>query len=374
VEEDVIRLCSASMAKWRLLEDSRARHEAQSSNWGLDAQDLAQLTNAALATEVLKRESGRKQDWEKKRNPGDAHELEAWRELVGEHEQIELESLKESRQRSLEDCDMGGGLGYEKLEFVSQCTFSKVYVGRLTGKDCKAVAIREFDLQDYFVEHKKLRLVLQETRKLRHPNLVRCYGGSYSRQEQLAVVVDELMDAGSLQGLITYLWHVRQKKSQLDESLMDETAIRKIMIAILSGIGHLHANGIVHGRLKPSKILLTCTGQVKVGGFGYAQLVRRRRGGKLLEGDKKFAAPEVLNGQEASSASDIWSLGCIVYFLSSATFPSVQVCQEPQLLHGSCQEMSTRELSSSLFLCIKPEQRKTAGEGLGLMGLGKCCE
>ncbi|EKX35561.1 hypothetical protein GUITHDRAFT_146391 [Guillardia theta CCMP2712] len=233
MEEDFIRLCSASMAKWRLLEDSRTHHDAQSSSWGPEAQDLAQLTHAALATEVLKRESGRKKDLEK-RHPHDAHELEAWRELAGEHEQEELEVLKDSRQRSL----LGGNLDYEKLYLMPQCTYSKVYVGRFKGKESKTVAIRELDLQEYWVDHK-----------------VRCYGGSYSRQEQVVVVVDELMDAGSLQGLIAYLWHERQKTWQEEERLMEETAIRKIMAAILHGLNHLHSNGIVHGRLKVRQTL-----------------------------------------------------------------------------------------------------------------------
>ncbi|HEU5027564.1 MAG TPA: protein kinase [Spirillospora sp.] len=89
----------------------------------------------------------------------------------------------------------------------------------------------------------------------------------------------------------------------------------RVGAALAGALAAVHAHGIVHRDLKPANVLLADDGEVVLTDFGIAVIegdARFTRSG-LLIGTPGFMAPERLAGEPAGPASDLWSLGAVLY-------------------------------------------------------------
>lgn len=81
------------------------------------------------------------------------------------------------------------------------------------------------------------------------------------------------------------------------------------------GLDALHARGVLHRDVKPSNVLLDGEGTAALTDFGLARgpdSTRLTAEGQLL-GTPHYLAPELIEGREATRASDIYALGCVLY-------------------------------------------------------------
>ncbi|WP_214415982.1 serine/threonine-protein kinase [Sphaerisporangium fuscum] len=86
-----------------------------------------------------------------------------------------------------------------------------------------------------------------------------------------------------------------------------------------AGLAAAHRQGVIHRDIKPGNLLLTADGTVKVVDFGIARLADQATaaltGTGLIVGTSSYLAPERALGRDAGPASDIYSLGCVLYEL-----------------------------------------------------------
>jgi serine/threonine protein kinase/Tol biopolymer transport system component len=118
--------------------------------------------------------------------------------------------------------------------------------------------------------------------------------------------------------------------SYCDQHRLGIEARLRLFLDVLEAVAHAHANLIVHRDLKPPNILVRHDGQVKLLDFGIAKLLEDEdQPGKTLqtlEGGRamtpEYAAPEQLTGAVATTATDVYALGVLLYVLLTGSHPS----------------------------------------------------
>jgi len=142
---------------------------------------------------------------------------------------------------------------------------------------------------------------------LHHPRLIRLVE-VYDSKDQLTLI-SELATGGELLDVVT------------SEKYITEIEIARIIQQILEGIEYMHSKSIGHLSLTPCDILFTRPGgsEIKICDFA---LARRIVGVVKMEyGQPEFVAPEIVNGEGATFASDMWSIGIITYLMLSGVSP-----------------------------------------------------
>jgi serine/threonine protein kinase len=137
--------------------------------------------------------------------------------------------------------------------------------------------------------------------RLNHPHVVAVFDLITEGDERWLVM--EYVDGVTLSGLV-----------QRDGALTPDRASPLIRQAA-DALAAAHAAGIVHRDVKPSNILVTSDGQVKLSDFGIARAeadASLTQTG-LVTGSPAYLAPEVASGQMATTASDVWSLGATLF-------------------------------------------------------------
>src|SRR5205814_466261 len=82
---------------------------------------------------------------------------------------------------------------------------------------------------------------------------------------------------------------------------------------IAGGLAHAHSRGVVHRDLKPTNLLRSASGQVKIADFGIARAVEETRVTQIgtVLGTMRYLAPEQAEGRVAGPEADVYSLGVV---------------------------------------------------------------
>lgn len=165
------------------------------------------------------------------------------------------------------------------------------------------VAARRFEMEGRYLA------------KLTHPNIARLLDAGVTESGEPYLVL-EYVDGKPID-------------QYCDERRLDIRSRIRLYSNVLSGVAHAHAHLIVHRDIKPSNVLVANDGTVKLLDFGIAKLLDTEGGfaGRGVTRDfgmsltPEFAAPEQFLGEPVTTATDVYSLGLVLYVLLAGCHP-----------------------------------------------------
>src|SRR6056297_245476 len=204
------------------------------------------------------------------------------------------------------------GNRYQIVEKIGEGGMANVYKAKCNLLN-RFVAVKI--LKTEFVNDKefiaKFNSESQSAAKLSHPNIVNIY--DIGIEEDINYIIMEYIEGTTL------------KESILENAPFENKRIIEIASQIAAALSHAHKNKIIHRDIKPQNILITKDNRIKVADFGIARAVSDATvvNTANLMGTVHYASPEQLKGSLVDERTDIYSLGVIMYEMSTGQLPYV---------------------------------------------------
>ncbi|MET4645644.1 serine/threonine protein kinase [Streptomyces atratus] len=209
----------------------------------------------------------------------------------------------------------------------------------------------------------RFRLEAQTAGRLNHPHVVGVR--DFGEYDNRLFLVMDLIEGDSLAAALAA------------QGTLTAERVARIAAEAAGGLAAAHQQGIVHRDIKPANLLLDADGTLKIGDFGIARFLddpgnALTATGQIV-GTSLYLAPERALGRAAGPASDVYSLGCVLYQLLTGR-PPFQADSALAVLHQHLDAVPVppRQLGASLppafenyllgLLTKEPQERPTAEE------------
>ncbi len=180
---------------------------------------------------------------------------------------------------------------------------------------------------------RNFRMEARSAANLSHPNIVTVHDFGFA--DNLLYIVMEYIPGKDLKQLI----RERGRYSV-------ETGI-PLIVQACAGLGYAHRAGLVHCDVKPHNMLVSQDGRLKVTDFGIARALATMTPGERTDvvwGSPLYFAPEQARGESPTPASDVYSIGVVMYELFCGTPPfTASTSDELARLHISARPIPIRE-------------------------------
>jgi eukaryotic-like serine/threonine-protein kinase len=205
---------------------------------------------------------------------------------------------------------------YRLLRRLGEGGMSVVYLAVRDGDEYRQqVAVKILRQGMDADARRRLRTERQILAALDHPHIARFLFGD-TTEDGLPFFAMELVDGVRVDE------HCRQNQLSVDERLA-------LFLKICSAVEYAHRNLVVHRDLKPGNILVTRDGTPKLLDFGIAKLLNPELRDSELAATARwqrlltpaYASPEQMRGEAITTATDVYSLGVLLFELLTGTLP-----------------------------------------------------
>jgi eukaryotic-like serine/threonine-protein kinase len=256
---------------------------------------------------------------------------------------------------------------YRVTELIGQGGMATIFRGHDSqlGRDVAIKILRsEYGRDPAFVA--RFRQEAQSAAVLSHPNVVQVF--DFGMESGDPFIVMELVEGGDL-------------AAKIAQGPVDPVEASRIAQQIFEALDTAHARGIVHRDIKPTNVLLTPSGRVKVADFGIARAFSEAQltmPGTTL-GSVHYFSPEQARGEMVTTASDVYSAGLVLFEMLTArrawTGDSAGAVAVARLTGDPPLPSSVRpgvprvlDVAVERSLARVPADRPTAGEMAALLG------
>lgn len=266
--------------------------------------------------------------------------------------------------------------GYQLVSLLGSGGMGEVWKARhhLIGRQAAVKLIRPdmFQTQsgDILAALRRFEREANATAALHSPHTVSLYNYGLS-EDGLLYYVMELLDGLDLETLVDR------------HGPMPAARAIHVLLQVCDSLAEAHDTGLIHRDIKPGNIVLCPVGTsgdfAKVLDFGLVQSTDpagSMLSTQVMAGTPAYMSPEVLSGEAADARTDIYSLGCVAYWLLSgkqvfeaATTPLIvhaHLTQSPAFLSARTSHPVPPDLEAAIMACIEkdPERRPKSAQDL----------
>jgi serine/threonine-protein kinase len=205
---------------------------------------------------------------------------------------------------------------YRIVRQIGEGGTARVYLAeRDDGQFSQRVALKLLRPgHDSEIDQGRFRVERQILASLNHPNIARLLDGGMS-DDGLPYLVMELIEGEPIDRYCeTNALPLRQRL--------------EMFATVCEATQYAHRNLVVHRDLKPSNVLVTAEGEIKLLDFGLARLLEQRSDDPTSAPlttqrwmTPEYAAPEQVRGETATTLTDVYQLGVVLYELLTGTLP-----------------------------------------------------
>jgi serine/threonine-protein kinase len=205
---------------------------------------------------------------------------------------------------------------YELLGKAGSGGMSTVYKGRdqMLGRLVAIKMLHESLTNDEQFLH-RFQKEAHAAANLTHPNIVTVH--DIGQDQRRYYIVMEYVEGWTLKEVIRQHFNLKNLPLSIDRSL-------DIAIQICSGIGYAHRANLVHCDVKSQNILVAQDGRIKVTDFGIARALSESSllyDVDVVWGTPQYFSPEQAAGERPTPASDVYSIGVIMFEMLTAQLP-----------------------------------------------------
>ena len=201
-----------------------------------------------------------------------------------------------------------------------------------------AVKILRKDFSESKAFQKRFKEEAQAAANLTHPNIVTVHDFGFDK-DRLFIVME-------------YVPGIDLKQLIVKSGSLTNNHASRLFIQACAGIGYAHRAGLVHCDIKPHNMLITPDNRLKVTDFGIARAlasVKHDEQSEAIWGSPPYFSPEQAAGRAPSPASDVYSLGVVLFEMLTGELPFTSPSpQEMALLHRYESPPAPREINPEI--------------------------